>query len=335
MNDYMNSQDEPSSTIHVRSLGEFDYCPRAGVFAFDCQVKDNVDDEPNRIPNLGYSAPFEIELVKQHIKERLSRLGRASILLIAILMFSALIGRTYGFGKTAPIWMASILPMLVIMVALQDLATLWKEQRGYELATSPTPLNEGPRIELEVDWWQLVKLYDAISPQRNYFDLSTGLIGRPKRLLTFHNQRIPVIFSSSKREGGIKSTHIIKLAAYCSLLNVSEKRAICDWGIVMFENRTGFAIPITPADISQMHLKLKDFKNTIQSDRHGNEPAKGHPKACVSCPLNHRREYRKGKTETKMGGVVVLSFVHPEDKTHCSCGDRFQWCPPVAYDPSK
>jgi len=69
----------------------------------------DVDDEPNRIPNLGYSAPFEIKLVKQHIKARLSRLGRASILLIAILMFSALIGRTYGFGKTAPIWMASII----------------------------------------------------------------------------------------------------------------------------------------------------------------------------------------------------------------------------------
>ncbi len=334
MSNFPNPRGGSLPTIHVRSLGEFEYCPRAGVFAFDSQSGNRIDEDPIRVPDLGYSPPFDILLVEEQLAARWARLGKATFLLAAVSIFAALIGRTYGWSNTLPVWGANILPVVVIYVACQDLTVLWQTKRRYQMATDPAMLHEIPRVKLAVDWWQLVKVYSTTNTGMQYTDPTLKLVGKPARILTFHGQRIPVIISGSARQDDVQSTHLLKLAAYCHLIQVVEPQAISDWGIVIFKDtRRGFAVPIGDRDIDTMRTKLSKFRNVIESERHGEgKPAKGHPLACAKCPLNRHRPYRKGKSETVLGGHKLLPYIREESNSHCSCGDRFQSLPPVAFD---
>lgn len=323
--------------IHVRSLGEFEYCPRAGVFAFDSQSREGIDEDSVKVPDLGYSPPFEIAIVEEQLAARLARLAKTTFLLAALVIFSALIGRAYGWFKTIPIWIANVPPLFVIMVACQDVAVLWRAKRRYQTAANPALLHEIRRVKLAVDWWQLIRVYSNINTGEHYTDPNLGLVGKPARILTFHNHRIPVILSGSARQDDVQSTHLLKLAAYCHLIRVVEPRTACDWGIVIFKDtRRGFAVPIDQVNIDSMRTKLRLFRDVLDRERHDDEkPAKGHPQACANCHLNRRRTYRKGKSETQIAGHKLLPYLHEESNTHCSCGDRFQWLPPVAFEESR
>lgn len=220
---------------------------------------------------------------------------------------------------------------MLLVTTWQDWLELFKEYVRFRTAPGAKLLHELPQAPVEVDWRELAKTYHVRIVQESYLDSDLALIGRPWAILSWHNYRIPVIRSyhlSSLEK--LKSTHAIKLAAYCHLVRVVEN-SLSDWGIVISNvTRTGIAIPVGDDDVERVKRKLDEFRIVLERHFKGTKPAKGNPEACANCPFNRRRLYCRGQSETKVAGNPIRANISPDDNTHCDCGDRFQWTPPVA-----
>ncbi|MDX1926252.1 MAG: hypothetical protein SFV81_07035 [Pirellulaceae bacterium] len=326
-----STSSESQSIIHVRSLGEFEFCPRAGIIAFESQLKNKIDAEPPRVPNLGYSPPFDIKQLEEELAKKSSRFSKVLFLTLAMATALTFIGNSVGFTNTAFLWIAIVLPAITLSVDWQDLTALWREYRRVQNAIDPKPFHDGIRAPLQVDWWDLVKSYQSAQPGEPYVDPLTHLVGKPWRILSFHRQRIPVILSRSETEQtGIKSTHLNKLAAYSHLLRQSDEQVDSDWGVVIFaDTRTGYAVPINQSEIDSMLRLLGEFRVFLTRSNRGVAPGEPDSKLCFRCPNNRRRTFRKGSTETKMAGRTLQPLLQLDGKSHCDCGDRFQWQPPL------
>lgn len=334
----------PKPIVHVRSLGEFEYCPRAGIIAFENQIGKEIDEDSIRVPNLGYSPILNLGELQKAIAEKWGRVGKSLFLGLAMAAFAYVIGRMIGYPQAAFPWLISVLPFLVAYVAAKDLVELYVVYIDARKAGPMQMLHESTRIPVEVDWWELVKAYQSTWVVQPYSDPITNLVGKSHRILTFHNHRIPVILSYSRSEKiGVRATHKIKMAIYCYLILLKERRssngleptgsAKSDWGIVIFaDTRKGYAVPINPLDIGEALQKLDKFHQAIAAISEGKIPSKPNPEACQLCPNNIRRVYEKGATETMVAGRAILPFTDPQDKTHCDCGDRFQWSPPIRFE---
>jgi|GEM_PF-5814726 len=334
MSNYPDDDSNPKPIVHVRSLGEFEYCPRAGIIAFDNQTGNAIDHESIRIPNLGYSPILDLVELNAEIAKKWSRVGKSGFMAIALAIFAYAMGRTIGYPDAIPPWLIALFPASVAYYAAKDLSKLYELWFTARRAGPMQLLHESPRVAVEVDWWELVKAYQVGPFGHAYTDSREGISGKAHRLLSSHRHRIPVILSHSRSENsGVRPTHKIKLAAYAKLISSSEERAICDWGIVIFANtRKGYAVPIDSVDIERAFRKLRSFHRVIEDSSEGKIPSKPHESACQSCHNNVRRIHKKGVTESKVGNRTILPFIDREDDTHCDCGDRFQWRPPLRIE---
>lgn len=323
-------QNMPLQIVHVRSLGEFEYCSRAGIISVENQTQEGVDEDDSRIPDLSYTPLFEFQRLREEVAASGSRLAQSLFLLFIVTIALLLVSRSAGLNHMYPMWLSMILPGLMVQSAWRTWLPLFSEYVAYRNATEGPLLHQQAAMAVEVDWRSLSKVYQVRFTQESYFDPELALAGRPWAILTWHNYRIPVIRSRHRQVApGAKMTHLRKLAAYCYLLR-SQERCQSDWGVVIYDDsRTGFAYPIDDVATNNMLRKLSALRKAFTDHLQGTRPAKGEPEACVHCPLNRRRTYSKGRSETLVAGRPILPFV-AKDKTHCDCGDRFEWTPPTA-----
>ena len=198
----------PRPIVHVRSLGEFEYCPRAGIIAFENQAANSIDEEATRIPNLGYSPILDLAQLNEEIGKKWARIGKSGFMAVAFAIFAYAMGRSIGYPDAIPPWLITLIPASVAYFAFKDLAELYKLWFAARQAGPMQLLHESLRVPIEVDWWELVKVYEVGPFKVPYKDSESGLGGKANRILTFQSHRIPVILSHSRSEKlEVRSTH--------------------------------------------------------------------------------------------------------------------------------
>ena len=324
---------QPLPRIHVSSLGSFEFCPRAGVIAFNSQPDEEHHEDP-RVPNLSYLPMFDEEALHEKFKAIFPGLKLSWSVLIVSGILLLLIAQ---FGSTTLAVMLFLAILLMGFVALRDtfiLISILAELSKYKHRPA-TPLDRSLNKELSITWWGLVKCgYKPIKPGASCVDIELGLSGKPWRLLTNNDgERIPVI-GFHPIELDAKDSHRRKLAAYCYLLE-TQQSATADWGILLdLATRRGIAIPMGVLRQHQTLELLKAFRKVL-GDRSVQLPIAIPPtNACQNCPHGKPRVYMLNSSETKNRRGTIGANTEKGKAghlVHSTCGDEFHWVPPHNY----
>ncbi len=313
-----------AQTIDVHSLGQFEFCPRAGIIAVE-RNEEKPESDGFTFPNLSFTPSFDFEQLKAQYHETQKQLIGSGALAVAYALVLMAMGTVFGNSKWF-YWLVEIPIIYYVVLRVQMFGKLLKDFDSHESA-KPRKIEDGSRFVFEVNWWELVKAgYEIIEPAKHYYSSSLGLVGLPFRVLTA-SSRIPVIKSYSSKHQ-LSSSQRLRLAAYAELISSSEGSE-CNWGVVIFnDTKKGFAVPIESTDRRKVARCLREFRELIASVRQGHESPKTSPNSCTRCPLNRPRTYREGVTETVLDGRKLPAFLPDGAKSHCDCGDRFRWTPP-------
>jgi hypothetical protein len=322
--------------IKVRTLGEFVFCPRAGILAAEKEGgEDEPDDDPIRLDFLPeYSLTVIEEQLALHLRALGSWGGRVAGVLIAIAV-------AWFFGwKVAVVIGAVVLLWLGRRLGQEIRAVLTlADSRRQAIAAEPKEPPENATSQTPVNWWELLKAgFDSIRVQESLRDEASKLAGRPWRVLRKGSLRIPVIkIGEDFYEGGrywIYAQHEIRLAAYAHLLAACEGGEV-PYGIVLFGNTyQGVAIPITAQLKENFLAKRAEFDRAMAAAKKGNPPDEPDAGCCSGCPF--------GKPEKVNTDLVQIQRekIHGRNGRdgklyHSECGDRFEWIPPHAQTKKK
>ena len=319
--------------VHVHTLGEFAYCPLAGLLAYK-QQGQNKFDEPVRIPNLGFEPIFEHALL---VAER-HRLGKALainssaffVVMLTLILIAKFTSPMLGVSLSI-----STLPLVIALVrGIQSLVNILAQLETYQHCL-PQEIDFSNKTIQSVTWWGLVKSGLRTTVRREPLeDRESALVGKPNRVLEDNGiGHFPVIVHrhSAKSELKVSQSHLIKLAAYSHLIQVNED-ANADWGIVIdSETLEGFAVPISNQQLEGMNRQLVELHSLLGS---GGSVAKPPEWKCRKCHRGKPRKYVAGLTETIVHGIQViprLSLNATGQEVHSDCGDENKWIPPHEY----
>ena len=322
--------------IKVRTLGEFVFCPRAGILAAEKEpAEDEADDDPIRLDFLPeYSLPVIEEQLALHLRALGSWGGRVAGLLIAMAV-AWFVGWTLAvvIGAVVLLWLGRRLGQ-----EIRSVLTLADSRRQAIAAEAKEP-PENATNQTAVNWWELLKAgFDSIRLQESLRDEQSKLAGRPWRVLRKGSLRIPVIkIGEDFYEGGrywIYPQHEIRLAAYAHLLAACEGGEV-PYGIVLFGSTyEGVAIPITAQLNEQFLVKRAEFDRTFAAAKKADPPDEPDAGCCSGCI--------HGKPEKANADLVQIQTEKVHGRTgrdgqlyHSECGDRFEWIPPHAQAKKK
>jgi CRISPR-associated exonuclease Cas4 len=115
-------------------------------------------------------------------------------------------------------------------------------------------------------------------PAPSMVDEALGLTGRPDLLLEARNVRVPVEIKSGKAPAAPYLSHVLQLAAYCRLAEVTYGRRP-DHGILQYADR-GYSLPYTRALERRLLLKIGRIRAQA-----GRLPDRSHEEAarCGAC----------------------------------------------------
>lgn len=319
--------------LNVHTLGEFLYCQRAGLQAYEHQGRQ--DDEPPPVVHLSFMPPYELAELRELLHWQLQQtLSLCRVLVMAVL--TSVLSMTFGAA-----WFAmggAVSGMIAGLVGLwmlsQHLPRLWgllrlhrqAERAGQQVLKDAL---DGPE---RINWWALLKGGCDSVPTDKLADVTTDLGGKPWRVLRRGALRIPVIRLRETKER-LWDGHYAKVAAQCHLVHVSEPATLSPYGIILFgDTYTGFAIPNSPDSRSIFHRALVECRAMIVKAVEPDAPREAHRKQlCARCPWGFPVVYRPGKTETERFGMVVPALpMEGKDGRHyhSPCRDRFDWVPP-------
>jgi len=316
--------------IRVRSLGEFVFCPRAGVLA----AKKGGDEEEVEYDqvHLDFLPQYSLAVIEEQLAIRLPKMG-------------AWIGRILGalFGMGLAWWFDWKWLMLGISLVIffmgrrlsqgiRAVLTL-SDYRRQALDAEPKEPNFTGTTRVDVNWWELLKAgFDSIRPQETFRDEGMKLAGKPWRVLRKGDLRIPVIKLSADRfEGGrywVFPQHEIRLAAYALLIEACEG-CQSPYGVILFSDTfQGVAITISPEFRKQVIDRLEQFRSVLLAFENGpppDPPAK--MEICSGCLFGLPKPVDGSvpqNSKQKIHGVTG------RDGTlcHSECGDQFGWVPP-------
>lgn len=325
------ADDDPRLSVHT--LGEFLYCPRAGLQAYEHQGSE--DDERPPVAHLSFLPPYELAELRERLHWQLQQtLWLCGVLVMVVLTSVLLITFVTAWFAVAGI-MAGLLGLRMLSRQLPRLWTLSRLHRQAERAGRQVLKDslDGPE---RVNWWALLNGGCDSVDTHKLVDGSTNLGGRPWRVLRRGALRIPVIRLRETKET-LFDGHFAKVAAHCHLLHVSEPATLSPYGIVLFgDTYTGFAIPNDPHSRSIFHRVLVEARSLIaQASRSDDKPPPPSDleqrRLCAGCPWGFPVVYQPGVTETERQGVKVEArAIEGKDKRfyHSRCGDRFRWVPP-------
>jgi hypothetical protein len=316
--------------ISVRTLGEFVFCPRAGIVVAN-KVEDEAEPEDDPI-RLDFLPQYSLTVIEEQLALHLRALGSWAGRFVGVLI---VMGVAWYFDwKIAVLIGAFILfwfgrRMTREMRAVFTLADSRRQAIAAEPKEPPADLGQ----QQLVNWWELLKAgFDSIRPQETMRDELTKLAGKPWRLLRKGSLRIPVIrISEDYYEGGrywIYPQHEIRLAAYAQLVAACEG-AESPYGIVLFgKSYEGVAIPITPGLRTATEKKRAELMSELASTKKGLPPPAPEASLCAKCPFGKPEKVPKSQI-VGLGASKVHGRTGKDGQLyHSECGDCFGWTPP-------
>ena len=318
---------DPSIGVHC--LTEFVFCARAGLCAYE-QEKD--DDETPLKPSTSYLPIYHRERLARQLSTQLSSFWTA---LIALLLLSVM--ETIAiWNPSVPLWAPLILPIPIGLTASVAIRS-WNEARLcrqilriYEAAEPrlPDPRSTDPE---RVHWCELrAAVATVTNPPSKYSDRSLRLSGKPKVVLQDGSLRIPVFFHRGGSRG-IHRQHLVRMAAYCHLIETCEG-GWSPYGVAIWADTfDGVSIPTNPESLMLLQDELQRARRIVRAAQESDEkPPPPHPSLCTNCRLGVPKLYRPGLAHLRHGKPlpVFQTFDGEEEVYHSHCGDRFRWLPP-------
>ncbi|MFZ1008990.1 MAG: hypothetical protein WAN65_19270, partial [Candidatus Sulfotelmatobacter sp.] len=199
--------------IKVRTLGEFVFCPRAGILAAE---KEGDEDESVEDPvRLDFLPEYSLSMIEDQLGLHIRALGTWGGRVAGLLIVMAV---AWFFGwKVAVVIGAVVLLWLGRRLGQEIRAVLTlADSRRQAIAAEPKEPPENATSQTPVNWWELLRTgFDPIPLKISLRDEAIKLAGRPWRVLRKGSLRIPVIkISEDFYEGGrywIYPQHEIRL----------------------------------------------------------------------------------------------------------------------------
>jgi len=318
----------PEVSVHV--LSEHLFCPRSAILTQE-MGDDKGEDEPQLGPKLPSFADFSEH---QFVDELQSLWGKFRLWMTLIAPAIAL--AVVLWRLVSPLaGLAGSLPLFYFLARLWDnvnmIVRVAREHRIMR-AAEPTPVNLDSELIQEINWWSLRKDgFDCEKPVEAYRNSERGLRGRPWRVLSKGDLRIPVI-RQHRGERLWRPKHVVRIAAYCRLIESCEG-ARAPFGVLLFERSWNCVIiPNTAAARSQLDRALHDVREFLRIQLNGKfVPTAPTDNRCRGCDWGEPRPYVRNKSETVLNGNPLVPLqTRASDKLtyHSTCGDRFYWVPP-------
>jgi len=317
--------------VRVRTLGEFVFCPRAGILS---QASADDDDEPaDERMNLDYLPEYNLALIEEELAVQLRRLAWWAVWSLCALFF---------FGAS---WWNDLPPILTWALAGPAVLCVWKtcqtlaaviilsDRRREALSAKAIEPPSDLKDDHRVDWWELLKAgFESVAYLEPLRDEEWALAGKPWRVLKKGSLRIPVIrLPADNYHAGrywVYEQHRIRLAAYAHLISECEGGQT-PYGVILFGGSTGgVAVPILSVDV--VVNKLDDLQRALDLERmHIPTPIPTDTKVCSGCPLGAPRVLTASDRNDAALGRKIHAITGPDGKAYrCDCGDRFKWIPP-------
>ena len=314
--------------VGVHVLGQFEFCPRAGVIAYEEVLDDpGEEDSPQR---LDYLPDYEERLIQTELDRRMRFFW-----CLSGLMAGGVYACWYVWDLTPELVILAMVPVALISYGwISVCAAIASLRRRLDCASTavskePNPLD--PKEEI-FNWWEFRRSgFDVIRLPERMFDEELGVVGRPWRLLKKGNLLIPV-FRKRCGDKSVHSNHRVRIAAYCAMIgNMTGAKA--PYGLVLFSG--GYEMMVIPAteDVRRVLTDvLRRTREVMASPklRSAAEPASA--VACAACPFGKPEPLSdvptKKKPDQPLKVVSVLRGLSDRRRYYCTCGTRFGWTPP-------
>ena len=326
-------ENERPDLINVHALGKFKFCHRAGIIAHESkQVEDSDDWE--EIPKLNYLPVFDIAKLDEILKETTKQLTQSTVALLVLISF--LICLCYfGFLYLA---ICVMLPIFLFgrkaKIHYDECSEISRRLKDAKDARSAHLGDPSAGIR-KISWWGLLNNgeFTANVPQASFQSISRGLAGKPARIVSHHQERIPVVLHQDEIEQP-KDYHLIRLAAYSLLIEENQRGSVVKWGIVLNPTTMrGLAIPISEDLKKETEIQLASFKAGIFESNNGTDAVAPPESFCLSCPYGQPKPVKRSLSEFKLGDSslpINVKRANNGKAYHSLCGDRFFWLPPHA-----
>jgi len=326
-NDPMAAEpDDPWLSVH--GLSEFVFCPRAGLCLYE-QDGEPEDDEPEAdVSYLPIHEPRELELALETLMRQFLWVLGGGLAGSLVLMVTA------WLTGWIVLWLIAGAALVATMWGLYDRGYwLYEAQRQLALwheAVPEMPDPDSPRIQ-EIDWRSLLASEaTVIDPPRAYQHPEWRLGGRPWRLLEHGDLRIPV-FKHRTPWKDLYPQHLVRMAAYCHLLEIAEGARSPYGVIVKGETFAAVTVPNTARTRAMFREALIAARRTIREAEEVNKRPSPpeNPNTCRECPFGLPLRVRSDERYLRHGGPLELHVARDRrrKKYHSHCGDRFGWLP--------
>lgn len=322
----------PLPWLQVSQLAEFVFCARAGLLAVE--LAEAEAEHPLRM-NLDFAPPYSLAELEATLQRQFNLLWAWCAAAFVTLTAA---GCAYVWERR---WLALLAGALLVLFAaplarqLERCLQLVRLRHRIRSAPAGEPVWD-LTTEQAVDWWQLLAAgWLSVRNHEAYQDAERSLSGRPWRTLRRGDLTIPVFklphFSPTQ---GLQlfPQHVMRMAAYCQLIESCEGRS-SPAGIVLFgESYQGVTVPATPTARAAVEAALAQAREVLEaSNVLERDPAPPAPAWCAGCPWGLPRIFREGVTEISRDGELVPVYgrvLADRRLYHSPCGDRFAWRPP-------
>lgn len=312
--------------ISVHAIGEFEFCPRAGLLAHE-NKRSGDDDEP---PALDILPRFELEAIERALGERRRDFFRWMWTFLGLAISGPIASKLQQPAILVLIGVGMVFVSYRIVHLAWDIVTLLKRRHIALTSRCPEPNPYCEEMQ-SVNWFGMLNLgFESIRLNEALRDPAWRFEGNPWRILRKGSLSIPVFRTRSPQEAPHEQ-QIAKIMAYCQLAKICFQEE-CPYGIILTgEDYSGFAVPNHPLFRKRFHDSLVALRQLALAAEHRSEgDVPFDDRCCSGCPLGAPRPVAKGLRVQRFGAPIP---VHPlgisDGQTlHCDCGDRFQWTPP-------
>ncbi len=325
--------DPDAPRIGVHTIGQFAYCPRAGLLSAEAED----DMEMERPPSLGGLPQHDVDRMQQALSDLAERIKYPTAINIGLAVVALWLWMTWGWVLATPLFLPMYYSLRWLVSLLQAYHLLQKRLSQAAAAASVEP-NWDVDVPQPVNWWSLLRVgFDSIEKQ-TLEDFQLRIAGKPWRVLHRGDVEIPVLRIQVEehrlqqyRNGRLRKHHLARIGAYSYLLNRCE-RADSSWALLLFNwSDEGIAVPLTPIVWETFKEALTTAREHLHEfGRNINHAPDPNVSACGACPLGAPRK-SNGPTDVRKRGLAILPFgTENSDGTvyHSQCGDYFRWLTP-------
>lgn len=330
------SEDRDVPWLHIHVMTEFDYCPRAGVIAYESGPEDA--EVESGVENLDYLPMYFLTEIDREINSRYLNVYQW-MGVVAFVGFLTVVG---GHFLAWYYYICGAIGLAIAGTGLFSVAkpfvTLVFRRVQAARAAGRTPNLDSPEDET-IGWWEIQKEdFEVRRSPDSMVDPELRLRGTPWRILSDGEVIIPVFKHRTIED--LHRQHYARIAGYCRLIEQSVG-ARSPFGLIL-QSGTYRAIVIKNTVETQQTLRtvlhrarsaIRDYVETGRKppspEPDLSDPDAKHP--CWKCPIGKPRLHVPGETELVCNGErrpIVVAFPTRLGNFHSKCGDRFGEQPP-------